>query len=138
MKNTLQLVLLAVLSSAPLSVSSETNIALQIDADNAAELIQGGPDAIGGIDDWFLSNGTLCAIISDVEHEGEFSTKGGALVDLGYCDRNDDHYTQNQDLVDGKRTRPLNSYSISAKSSDTNARVTVLSKENGIELSTQY
>jgi len=88
--------------------------AVQINTQNAAELIQQGPDAIGGIGDWFISNGTLCAIISDVEHENEFSTKGGTLVDLGFCDRPDDHYTSAQDLIDGQRSRPLDAVSIKA------------------------
>jgi len=125
-------------STASHSQSSTAAQAQQINASNAAQMIQGGPDAIGGIGDWFLSNGTICAIISDVEHESEFSTKGGVLVDLGYCDRDDDHYTQHQDLIDGKRDRQLNAVSIHSESSDSNASVIVNLHENGIEQTTRY
>ena len=33
----------------------------QITPANVEQTIQSGPDAIGGIGDWFLSNGVLCA-----------------------------------------------------------------------------
>jgi hypothetical protein len=110
----------------------------QINADNAAELIQKGPDAIGGIGDWLLSNGTLCAVISDIEHEGEFSYKGGVLVDLGFCDRADDHYTTAQDLVDASRRRPLNGESISVAVTEREAKVIVKMSTPGAEQTTTY
>lgn len=112
--------------------------ALRITAENAAELVQKGPDAIGGINDWFISNGTLCAIVSDVDHEHEFSTKGGVLVDLGFCGRADDHYTLAQDLVDGKRERPLDAVSIEASIENDEARITVQSATHGAAQLTTY
>ena len=48
--------------------SSETT-AGRITADNFSLRAIRGIDAIGGIDDWFLTNGTLCATISDKKHE---------------------------------------------------------------------
>lgn len=137
-KNFHSALLVVVLGTTSFVSHAQHMTAQQINANNASEFIQHGPDAIGGIGDWFLSNGTLCAIISDVEHEGEFSTNGGVLVDLGFCDRDDDHYTQNQDLIDGKRTRPMNAYAISAESSNTNASVIIESRENGIKQTTRY
>lgn len=123
----------------PLGQPAEQQLrALRITADNAAALIKKGPDAIGGINDWFISNGTLCAIISDVEHEHEFSTKGGTLIDLGFCGRADDHYTLAQDLVDGKRERPLDAVSIEASVEDGEARITVHSATYGATQSTNY
>jgi len=86
----------------------------------------------------FLSNGTICAIISDVNHESEFSSKGGALIDLGYCGRDDDHYTFNQDLLDGQRTRPLKTHSITSSLNQNTASVTVYATEKGIEQITRY
>jgi len=112
--------------------------ALRITAENAATLIKKGPDAIGGIGDWFISNGTLCAIISDVNHEHEFSTKGGSLVDLGFCGREDDHYTVAEDLVDAKRERPLDAVSISATVEQNEARIIVKSSTVGATQDATY
>lgn len=110
----------------------------KIDSKNAESLIQGGPDATGGIGDWHLSNGILCATISGVDHESEFSTKGGALIDLGFCKRDDDHYTFNQDLLEGKRTRPFNTHTITSEQNKTGVSILVQSGENGIEQTTRY
>jgi len=112
--------------------------AQQITPSNAPQLVQNGLDATGGIGDWSLSNGVLCAIISDVAHESELSTKGGALIDLGFCDRDDDTYTFSQDLVDGKRTRPLNAQSIRIKNTEGASSVIVKSIENGLSQITNY
>ena len=119
-------------------VVAQTPTVQQITPSNAQRLIQKGPDATGGIGDWHLSNGTLCATISDINHESELSTKGGGLIDLGFCGRDDDHYTFSQDLIDGKRTRPLDTYSISTASTSDSASVFVKSAENGIEQITKY
>jgi len=109
----------------------------QITAANAANLIQGGPDATGGIGDWFISNGTLCAIISDVEHEGEFSSRGGVLTDLGFCDRDDDYYTTAQDLL-GKRNNALHAQSIELSQNNNTASVIVQLATDGATQETRY
>lgn len=86
-----------------------------ITEDNAAALIQQGPDAIGGIGDWHLSNGTLCATISALHHESDISPRGGALVDLGYCDRADDQLVVLHDLRDGSLATPLEMDQVAAQ-----------------------
>ncbi|MFT5209903.1 MAG: hypothetical protein ACI9CE_001626 [Flavobacterium sp.] len=95
----------------PTSAKAENKVgelrAIQITAANAVDLIQQGPDAAGGIGDWLLSNGTLCAVISNIDHESDLSAKGGVLIDLGYCDRADDQYVAAQDLLDGSRKKPI-------------------------------
>src|SRR5262245_54908532 len=53
----------------------------------------GGLDAVAGLDDWVLGNGTLCAAVSDASHESGTSDRGGALVDLGHCGRGDDQWS---------------------------------------------
>ena len=118
--------------------SVNAQIAQQISPQNAGKLVQGGNDATGGIGDWSLSNGTLCAIISDVDHESEFSTKGGVLIDLGFCGRPDDAYTFSQDLIDGKRTRPLDTQTIYAENTNNSASITVQSKHHGLSQTTRY
>ncbi len=113
-------------------------VAVQINQDNVAKLQRHGPDAIGGLGDWFFSNGTLCAVISDVSHESEFSSKGGALVDLGYCGRADDHITSTHDLIDGSRQRPLDGKHISIKALNGTPSIVVASEGDGAKLTTRY
>jgi len=71
----------------------------RITPENVAARQVGGPDAVAGIDDWFLSNGTLCAAFSDPAHEGPLSPAGGVLVDLGHCGANDDQFVVLQPML---------------------------------------
>lgn len=112
--------------------------AQQITPTNATQLVQSGLDATGGIGDWSLSNGVLCAIISDTEHESAFSTKGGVLIDLGFCDRADDAYTFSQDLVNGERNRPLDAQSIRITNAQDSSSVIVESTDSGLTQTTHY
>lgn len=113
-------------------------LATQISKDNVADLQSKGPDAIGGIGDWFISNGVLCAVVSDTEHEGEFSDKGGSLIDLGFCGRADDHFSFTHDLIDGSRRRPLDAKNVSIKDYNGNASIEVQSVGDGAILVTNY
>ncbi len=112
--------------------------AKKITVDNAAKLVRKGPDAIGGIDDWFITNGTLCAIVSGLEHEGEFSAKGGSLVDLGFCGRADDHFSFAHDLLQGNRRRPLDSNKIEIEQSADSATIVVHGERDGATIITRY
>lgn len=125
-------------TSTSTGAANTTLIAKQITQASALKLIRTGPDAIGGIDDWFVSNGTLCAIVSDVEHEGEFSPRGGALVDLGFCGRDDDYFTATYDLLQGSQNRPLLADQIRAEIVNGNANIIVQSSQEGGELETTY
>ncbi|NND82539.1 MAG: CehA/McbA family metallohydrolase [Gammaproteobacteria bacterium] len=127
-------ILLPIFVAGPAAAKLEAG---RITLENAAQRIQQGPDATGGIDDWYLSNGTLCAVISDVPHESEFSDRGGVLIDLGFCDRADDHYTHSQDLL-GSSNRPLDAQSISAKANADSASVVVQSSNRGVHMQTTY
>ena len=118
--------------------AQSTLIATQITASNAPQLVRQGPDAIGGIGDWFFSNGTLCAIVSDLEHEGEFSPRGGSLIDLGFCGRADDYFSATYDLVQGDRRRPMLAQSISSQVSATHATIIVNSTQDGATVETRY
>src|SRR5690606_34002412 len=74
-----------------------------------AETLFTGTDADGGIDDWYLSNGVVQAIIDDVGPQAdlvpllgasappkvsEFAFTGCSLIDLGNNGQNNDHLTQ--------------------------------------------
>jgi len=127
--------------SSPIFANTSSDLRLnviQITTENASELVQSGPDAIGGINDWFITNGTLCGIVSDLEHEGEFSSKGGVLIDLGFCDRADDHLTFVQDLIDGKRSSPVNVKQIETESGDNWVSIITTAEQSGVTTITRY
>ncbi len=53
-------------------------VAERITTENFDSHHVGGPDSIAGIDDWFISNGTLCAALPDT-----YFTRSLGLVLLG-------------------------------------------------------
>lgn len=128
--------LLAVLVSGPVQAASL--VATQITSDNAAEYVQSGPDAAGGIGDWILSNGSVCAIVSNIDHESELSVRGGVLIDLGYCGRADDHYVGAQDLIDSSRETPVNVDRIDAKVGVDVAVIRTYGGQGGVVVETSY
>lgn len=132
------LLITVLLTVAPIKLLAAGLQVEQITADNVEQTIQSGPDAIGGIGDWFLSNGVLCAVIADIDHETEFSTQGGVLVDLGYCDRADDHYTSAQDMLDGKRTRPVDIQQIRHEQDNDAVSIITLGEREGMQVETRY
>ena len=84
-------------------------VAEQVTVANAADRLFGGSDADGGIDDWYLSNGVVQAIIDDVGPQddlvallgpaappkvSEFAFTGCSLIDLGLAGKNNDHLSQ--------------------------------------------
>lgn len=64
--------------------------ALQITPENASELLIGGPDAIGGVGDWYLANDRVEAIVDDPSRRHAKLNHGGTLVDVGRIDRRDE------------------------------------------------
>lgn len=118
--------------------SNSSIVATRISTDNIAQLQRQGPDAIGGIGDWFISNGTLCGVISSVEHESEFSKTGGSLIDLGFCGRADDHFNSTQDLLNGSRRRPLNAVSVDIEEYQDQPSIVVHAKGDGARATTRY
>jgi len=78
-------------------------VAERIALANAAERLFGGTDADGGIDDWYLSNGIVEAIVDDAgpqtdlpagvvppPRQSEAGVSGGTLIDLGLVGRDND------------------------------------------------
>jgi hypothetical protein len=110
----------------------------RIDLDNASERLVGGPDAVGGIGDWGLSNGTLCAVVADPEHEGYVLPTGGSLVDLGYCGRADDQFVILEGLSNLSRTNAPHWTGVEASSDASEARVVVRGERDGVEITTTY
>ncbi|MDF1687789.1 MAG: CehA/McbA family metallohydrolase [Parvibaculaceae bacterium] len=113
-------------------------LAQQITATNAETLIQGGPDAVGGIGDWLLSNGTICAVITNVNHESDLSINGGTLNDLGFCDRDDDQFVTAQDLLGGSRSTPVNITRIDSAVGDGAASLLTFGVQGDVTVETRY
>ena len=109
--------------------------AQQISSDNVSTLQRQGPDALGGIGDWHLSNGVLCAVISDIDHEGQFSTKGGNLIDLGFCGRADDYFPLTSDLREGSRLQRFDAQSVNSVNE---SEIVVVSRSENIEMTVRY
>ena len=110
-------------------------VAFQIDISNVTDTMRSGPDAVGGIGDWFFSNGTLCAVISDVDHEGQLSPKGGSLRDLGFCGRADEYFLETGDLVDGSQGKRFDAQSVSVVNGN---EVHVVSAYDNAEMTVRY
>jgi hypothetical protein len=112
--------------------------AVQMTADNVAELQQHGPDSWGGIGDWVLSNGVIRAVVSNVDHESDLSAKGGVLIDLGFVGRADDQFVSAQDLIGGSRRHPVEYDSIVAAVGENAASITATGWSDGILIETRY
>lgn len=137
MKKTLSAVMIGVVMSTA-AVEAAELVAKRITAENAAQYVQSGPDAAGGIGDWILSNGSVCAVISGIAHESELSVRGGTLIDLGYCDRADDHYVGAQDLIDSSRDTPVNIERVDGKVGPTSAVIRSFGGQGGVIVETSY
>src|SRR5262245_33703064 len=83
-------------------------VAERITAANASRLF-GGSDAVGGLDDWYVSNGVVEAIVDDVGPQADLvallgaavpprqssgARSGGTLVDVGLVGHNNDQLGQ--------------------------------------------
>jgi len=113
-------------------------VAEQITASRYDALQVGGPDAVAGIGDWVLGNGSLCAAISDPAHESSLSNEGGVLIDLGHCGRNDDQWTTLQPLVNLSQSEIVTISEVRAELSDTDAKIITVGNRDGIEIESTY
>jgi len=111
--------------------------ATQINARNFHQAIRGS-SAIAGIDDWMLSNGTLCASISDPSHETYLSHRGGTLVDIGFCGRNDDRWHTYHEMFNLSRDSILPAVSIRTESDEHQAKIIVSGEISGVKNETIY
>jgi hypothetical protein len=93
----------AALASAGARSARGEPVATRVTLANAAELLFGGTDADGGIDDWYLSNGIVEAIVDDAgpqtdlpagvappPRQSEAGVSGGTLIDLGLVGHDND------------------------------------------------
>lgn len=113
-------------------------VAARITAENFDAYHVGGPDADAGIDDWFLSNGTICAAISDPNHEGAISPRGGVLIDLGHCGANDDQFVLLQPMLNLSQSQVVPVSEIEAGQTGDEAWLRTTARFVGIEIITTY
>ncbi|MCP5057069.1 MAG: CehA/McbA family metallohydrolase [bacterium] len=113
-------------------------IAEQLTASSYETLKVGGPDAVAGIGDWVLGNGSLCAAISDPVHESSLSNEGGVLIDLGHCGRNDDQWTTLQPLVNLSQSEIVTVSEVHAEVSDSAAKIITVGSRDGLEIESTY
>jgi len=124
---------LAVLTAGAAAAASPL-VAEPIGPGNAARTVLGGPDAIGGLGDWALQNGSVCAVVADPSHESDISTTGGGLVDLGLCGRADDQFVLYQELLNGAIQEPVSYRSVKAEVEPALARLVVRGGRDGVSV----
>lgn len=131
--------LVALLGAGP-AVRAQTDglVAERIDEGNAARLLRGGPDAIGGIGDWALGNATLCAVVSDPGHQSNLSLTGGALIDLGLCGREDDQFLLQLPLLNNSLASPVAAEAIQPAVETSTATLLVTGGQEGLVTETRY
>ncbi len=121
----------------PLASGAEL-VAEQITEASAKALRVGGSGAVGGIGDWALGNGTLCAVISDVSRESILSVRGGELIDLGLCGRHDDQWPVLESLFNFSRNKVLPAEQIQAEIGAGQARILASGEHLGIRFTTSF
>ncbi|MGI9590246.1 MAG: CehA/McbA family metallohydrolase [Myxococcota bacterium] len=106
---------------------------------NAERYLVGGPNAVGGVGDWALGNGRVCAVVSDPEHEAIVTPFGGLLVDLGHCGRADDQWSVLQlHLLNLSPRRIAPVERAAAALEDGEARIVTHGGLEGVEIETVY
>lgn len=132
------LTFLVSIAIAPSAFATEGFFAAQLSDANVRGHLTGGPDAVGGIGDWAISNGTLCAVVADPSHEGYILPSGGSLIDLGYCDRDDDQWANLELLANLARSGAMTWDAVAAEQSDGEARIVTIGERDGVTLQTAY
>jgi hypothetical protein len=126
-------------SAADARIEPDALFSGRVSPENAARRLVGGPDAIGGVGDFALGNGVLCAVVSDPAHEAILSPGGGVLVDLGHCGRSDDQWSVLQlHMLNLSRANIVPVGSVRADVSDGAARLVTTGSLDGIEVETTY
>jgi len=109
-----------------------------ITRDNARHWMVEGDKSWGGVDDWFLSNGTLCAVISGEKHESDATTTGGFLVDLGYCGERGEHFLEAFPLFNFDSNLTVTVTDIRAESTADSAAIITEGDRAGTRVRTEY
>ncbi len=112
--------------------------AAQISVTNQHRLPPGGMDAVGGIGDWLLSDGEICAVVSGANHASFLSGDGGALVDLWHCNAANDQWSVSHSQLNLQKDQIPPADSISSKTNDLSAWVETSGRRDGILTTVRY
>lgn len=99
---------------------------------------RGGPDAVAGVGDWWLSNGKVCAAVSDIGHDGGIVGGGGTLVDVFSCDQANDQWTYANMLTGLAKETAIVNQKISAQVVDGYAEITTVGEADGLRQTIHY
>jgi hypothetical protein len=133
--------LLGALPSLSASAGAGANgYAEQITLENASARVVRGSDSLGGVGDWALGNGVLCAVISDPDHESNLTPQGGVLIDLARCGVAQDEWVTLEGLVNMSRGQMLGASSIRAEPHREDGSVAIVTgaRSLGLEIETTY
>lgn len=122
----------------PSAQSPAQPFAEQIDTANFARVAVRGSHAIGGIGDWAIGNGVLCATVSNPAHETYLSTRGGVLIDIGHCDRADDLWNAAHPLFNMSKDQVMQVDSVRAELDETSASLIAEGDKHGVATRTVY
>ncbi len=109
-----------------------------IESDTQEAVRVRGSDAIAGIGDWYLSNGTVCAAVLGAQHHGQLIPGGGTLVDLGHCGRGDDQFIGLEPLFNLNRDEMFPVLRVEAVVEQDRAQIVTHAREGGLVLTTRY
>jgi len=132
-----RLLLLAALLITPPGHASEF-FAGQLTSETLHRLPPGGMAAVGGRGDWLLSNGRLCAVVSDAGHPTYLALHGAALVDLWHCDRANDQWRVANAQLNLRKDATPRTESITAGFSERDAWVETRGTHSGVEIAVAY
>jgi hypothetical protein len=110
----------------------------RIETSNIARWQRAGPDATGGLGDWAVSNGELCAVVTDPSHESDLSDQGGSLVDLGRCGVADDQFVLLQPLANLSREGILPVDEIRSETGPGEAKIIGQGQRDGLAFEMTY
>lgn len=110
----------------------------QLTAENMQQLPDGGLDAVGGLGDWLLSNGELCAVVSGADHATYLALEGGSLVDLWHCDLANDQWTVAHSQLNLQKDQIPPAEQIQAGTSKSDAWLETRGSRDGLETTVQY
>ena len=110
----------------------------RLETANVVRWQRGGPDATGGLGDWAVSNGEICAVVADPSHESDLSEHGGSLIDLGRCGIADDQFVLLQPLVNLSRDGILPVEEIRAETGPGEAKLLTRGQGDGLTLETTW
>jgi hypothetical protein len=113
-------------------------VATRLTSKNAVHHRVGGMDAQGGIGDWFMSNGVICAIISDPSQESAVTHQGGFLTDLGFCGRDNDHFVVLYSTLQVSLDNVLSVNAVEPSLADGKAQIRTVGEQDGLQVTVIY